>query len=204
MKTIFKILILGCLIIPSMCSAQLLDFKKIKNTIDDPKWTCQYDNHFRKNSKRYFGVGFNWKWWKAQSITESALKKDAESWVGAKGLMQVMPCTYKDIQKKVPSLGNINEPRWNIAAGIYYNKYLFNNWTSKRPFIDRMSFIFASYNGGMGNVLKAQKFCLKVKKGTNCNLWESIVRVALMVQTWRYSESLHYVEKIKSLMVNYK
>jgi len=203
LKVIFRLLILYCIFVTPICFAQNLKFEKIKNTIDDPKWSNQYNKHFQKNSKRYFGVGFNWKWWKAQSITESALDKNAESWVGAKGLMQVMPKTYKDIQKKVPDLGNINEPRWNIAAGLYYNKYLFNNWTSPRPFIDRMSFIFASYNGGIGNVLKAQKYCNR-KKNINCNLWNNIIDVAPNIQTWRYDESLHYVEKIKKLMINYK
>ena len=126
MKKIFIFIFLILICSPLINShSETLKFTKIKNTIDDPKWTNQYDNYFRKNSKRYFGAGFNWKWWKAQSIAESDLNKDAKSWVGARGLMQVMPRTYKDIQKKVPNLGSINDPKWNIAAGVYYNKYLF-------------------------------------------------------------------------------
>jgi len=183
--------------------------KDIKGTVDDPKWTKNYDTYFRKNSKRYFGVGFNWKWWKSQAITESNLDKNAESWVHAKGLMQVMPETFKEIQIKVPILGNVWEPKWNIAAGIYYDKYLFDNWTFPRPFKDRMSFVFASYNGGMGNVLKAQKMCInhepiyKNIPDTNCNYWNMIEMYAPNVKSWRYEESLHYVKKINKLMINY-
>jgi len=180
----------------------ITQIKQVRGTVDDKRWTKKYDTHFRKNSKRFFGVGFNWKWWKSQSITESALNEKAESWVHAKGLMQVMPGTYGDIQKKLSGLGDIWDPRWNVAAGIYYDHYLYKSWKAERPFVDRMAFTFASYNGGMGNVLKAQKLC-NSEKDWNCNLWHSITLYAPYVSSWRHEESLHYVKKINKLMINY-
>ena len=39
-----------------------------------------YDEIFRKYSKQYFGVGFDWKVFKAQAMTESNLNPEAKSW----------------------------------------------------------------------------------------------------------------------------
>ena len=91
-----------------------------------------YDGHFKKYSKRFFGPGFDWRFFKSQAIAESGLKPEARSQAGAVGLMQIMPATYKEILKKKPYIkGSRNHPRWNIAAGIYYDRRLWNMWTAK-------------------------------------------------------------------------
>jgi hypothetical protein len=94
--------------------------------IDDPKWS-KYDQHFKTFTKMFFGDTMDWRIFKAQAIIESRLKIDAKSHVGAHGLMQIMPRTYKEIQEKNSLFKgkSITDPKWNIAAGIYYNSYLF-------------------------------------------------------------------------------
>ncbi len=57
--------------------------------------TDRYDPTFRKYSKRFFGVGFDWRLFKAQGMTESNLNPAATSWVGARGVMQLMPTTFR-------------------------------------------------------------------------------------------------------------
>ncbi|MBP6775074.1 MAG: transglycosylase SLT domain-containing protein, partial [Gemmatimonadaceae bacterium] len=54
-----------------------------------------YDPIFRKYSKRYFSVAFDWRHFKAQAMAESDLNPKARSRVGARGLMQLMPSTYQ-------------------------------------------------------------------------------------------------------------
>jgi soluble lytic murein transglycosylase-like protein len=162
------------------------------------RWTTKYDTYFRKYTKRFFGAGFDWKWFKAQAIAESNLKENAKSWVSAKGIMQLMPSTFHEIKKKNPSFVDIDEPRWNIAAGIYYDKKLYRKWKAKRPFVDKMSFTFASYNAGFTNILKAQKVCRKA--GLNENLWQNIEQVAPRVRGWRHGETLGYVDKIITMV----
>ncbi|MEE9529922.1 MAG: transglycosylase SLT domain-containing protein [Syntrophobacteria bacterium] len=161
-------------------------------------WATKYDQYFRKYTKRYFGPGFEWHWFKAQAIAESNLKADAKSWVSARGIMQIMPKTFAEIQKKNPSFADINEPRWNIAAGIYYDQQLYRKWKAERPHVDRMSFTFASYNAGFRNIRKAQG--LSRKAGINENLWTSIKKTAPKVRGWRYKETLGYVDKIHTMM----
>ena len=92
-----------------------------------------YDGHFSKYSKRYFGVAFDWRYFKAQAVAESGLEEDARSSVGAMGLMQIMPRTFEEIRSKNPGIaGGIDQPRWNIAAGIWYDRQNFVAWTAER------------------------------------------------------------------------
>lgn len=123
----------------------------------DRGWTTEYDTHFKKYSKRYFGPNVDWRWFKAQGIAESALKENARSAVGAKGIMQIMPATFKEIRRKNPQFSNIDDPRWNIAAGIYYDRYLYKKMTDFKSFQHRLHLTFAGYNAGYGGVLKAIK-----------------------------------------------
>ncbi len=170
------------------------DFPKVTSK----KWTNKYDQYFKKYTKRYFGAGFEWKWFKALAIAESNLKANAKSWVNAKGIMQLMPKTFHEIKKKNPSFVDINEPRWNIAAGIYYDCHLFKKWRAKRPFKDKISFTLASYNAGFRNIVKAQKTAKK--RGLNENLWHNIKSVASKVSGWRHKETVGYVDKITTMM----
>lgn len=162
------------------------------------KFTTQYDEYFRKYSKRYFGVNFDWRWFKAQAIAESGLNEKAESWVQARGLMQLMPDTFADMKSRMPHLADIFEPRWNIAAGIYYDRLLWQMWETVEAFTDRLSFMFGSYNAGPRTLQKAQE---KAKeKGHDEKAWNSIVVVAPEVSRWRHKETLEYVERIHGLV----
>ena len=155
----------------------------------------KYDRHFSKYSKRYFGAGFDWRYFKAQAIAESGLQADARSRVGAVGLMQVMPRTFEDIRQQNPEItGGLDQPRWNIAAGIWYDRRNFVIWRASRPFEDKLKFMFASYNAGRGNVLRAQRLALA--DGLDGRLWASIQN-RLPAVTGRHSrETLGYVDRI--------
>lgn len=120
-------------------------------------WSSQYDHDFRKYSKRYFGPFFDWHWFKAQAIVESTLSVRAQSPIGATGLMQITPHTYKHlIRANNPHFGSLNNPRWNIAGGIWYDHYLYSSqYWAKLAARQRLYFAFASYNAGLGGVLKA-------------------------------------------------
>lgn len=126
-------------------------------TVDSHRWTNKYDQYFRKYSKRYFGAHFDWQWFKAQAIAESHLKPDATSHVGAQGLMQIMPATFNDIQRSNPHFESLDEPRWNIAAGIFYDRMLFRKWQNNIPEQERLMLTFASYNAGLGNIRRAYR-----------------------------------------------
>jgi soluble lytic murein transglycosylase-like protein len=155
----------------------------------------RYDPTFRKYTKRFFGPAFDWKYFKAQGFAESGLKADAQSWVGARGVMQLMPSTYHDIASHRPEFGAIDEPEWNIAAGIMHDRYLWQLWGNGVPETERHHFMFASYNAGEGTITRA----LAVAKAKNGDpVWSSVEQIAPTVQRWRYLETLGYVRRIDS------
>ena len=155
----------------------------------------KFDKHFTKYSKRYFGPAFDWHYFKAQAIAESQLDENASSAVGAVGLMQVMPQTFADIVRKNPAIrGGLEQPRWNIAAGIWYDRQNFVMWRAPRSLVDRIKFMFGSYNAGGGNILRAQRLALA--DGLAGTSWASI-EARLSAVTGRYSrETLSYVARI--------
>ena len=158
----------------------------------------KFDPYFSKYTKRYFGPVFDWRLFKAQAVAESRLEPEARSKVGAAGVMQIMPRTFKEISRKNPLIkGSRMQPRWNIAAGIYYDRLLWKFWKSERPFQDRLGFMLGSYNAGKGNIIKAQKVARS--KGLNPNLWGSIVVALPKVTGKRSRETLGYVKKVEKI-----
>lgn len=158
--------------------------------IDPPvhsgKWTNKYDRHFKKYSKRYFGRDFDWQWFKAQAIAESGLSHDARSRTGAQGLMQIMPATFDEINKKNPHFSKLESPKRNIAAGIYYNHTLYKKFKQTAA-QEKLYMTFASYNAGYGRFLKAKK------RAASKQNWDQI-------KPYLPKETQGYVRRIRKLM----
>jgi soluble lytic murein transglycosylase-like protein len=155
----------------------------------------RYDPTFRKYTKRYFGPAFDWKYFKAQGIAESGLDSNAKSWVGARGVMQLMPSTYKDIASHRPEFGTIDQPEWNIAAGIMHDRYLWTLYQKDIADDERHRFMFASYNAGEGTINRA---ITVAREKVGPPVWSSVEQIAPTVGRWRYTETLGYVRRIDS------
>ena len=154
-----------------------------------------YDQHFTKYSKRFFGVGFDWRYFKAQAVAESNLREDARSAVGAVGMMQIMPRTFEEIQRKNPAItGSLDQPRWNIAAGIWYDRQHFVVWAAERSLVERLKFTFGSYNAGRSSILHAQQFA--VGEGLNALLWDAVAGELPRVTGRRSQETVAYVARV--------
>jgi membrane-bound lytic murein transglycosylase F len=157
-----------------------------KERVED--WPDNYDAIFIKNTKHYFGPGHDWRWFKAQAIAESGLDPGAKSKAGAVGIMQILPATWREIQEDNPHLKDITSPRWNIAAGIYYDRLLFKRWKSPPDDSERLLFAFGSYNAGYARLRKLVK------------------RTKPPTASWKHIEghvpgqTRHYVRRIRRLM----
>lgn len=155
----------------------------------------RYDETFRKYSKRYFGPLYDWRVFKAQGLTESNLDPGARSGAGARGVMQLMPSTFREIASKNPEIQRaIDDPEWNIAAGISYDRRLWRQWEADSVTLQRREFMFASYNAGRGTILLAQSAARA--RNLDHRTWPSIEAVAPRVPRWRYRETLSYVRRI--------
>ena len=84
----------------SMSATQLAAFERYNQV-------KKFDSYFSKYSKRFFGPNFDWRFFKAQAVAESRLKPDAQSHVGAQGIMQIMPRTFDEIVRKYPQIKGI-------------------------------------------------------------------------------------------------
>ena len=154
----------------------------------------RYDDTFRKAAKRSFGPAFDWRLFKAQGMAESNLDPRARSRVGARGLMQLMPSTYREIASENADLGMIDNPELNIEAGIAYDRRLWLRWEHDSIAVDRLQFMFASYNAGRATLLSAQRHARQ--RRLDPRQWRNIEKIAPSVPRWRHVETLDYVRKI--------
>lgn len=192
----------------SLCSASAgaqrgnVTIKRVGNALEKAavkrqtdKATERFDPIFKKYTKRYFGPATDWRRFKAQGMAESDLTPTARSRVGARGIMQLMPATYGLIKTALPQFGEIDNPEWNIAAGILHDRDLYNTWKKDLDEKDRWDFVFAGYNAGEGTIKRARKAALAAS--LDDRTWTSIESVAPKVERWRYTETLDYVRKIR-------
>lgn len=160
--------------------------------VDDDHWSDKYDRYFRKYTKHYFGPHVDWRWFKAQGIAESGLDPGARGPAGGRGIMQVLPTTFREIRKTNPHLLDVDDPKWNIAAGIYYDRKMYRWWNKEGlNFDERLALTFASYNAGFGRVRKAYKRADRETEGVSS--WDQVAP---------HSPSITraYVKKIRGLM----
>ena len=158
------------------------------------------------------GTGFDWKLIAAIISQESDFNPEAESWAGAFGLMQVMPETADMFR-----ITDLEDPRQNIRAGV--RNLLWLEGQLKNEIVDfeeRVKFVLASYNVGLGHVRDAQR--LAEKYGKNSLIWEDNVDYYLLnksasryykdeVVRWGYcrgQEPYEYVDKVLSIFHHYK
>ncbi|MBY0512051.1 MAG: transglycosylase SLT domain-containing protein [Rhodospirillaceae bacterium] len=97
---------------------------------------------------------------KAQYWQESRLNPTARSPAGAEGIAQFMPGTWRDAVKALgwPRMLSRRDAVHAIEGGAWYMRKLREGWRNRAP-ADRHDLALASYNAGMGNILKAQKHC---------------------------------------------
>jgi membrane-bound lytic murein transglycosylase F len=165
-----------------------------------------YDDLVKKYAKKY---EFDWRLITAQMYQESRFDPNARSWMGAMGLMQVMPQTAKDLK-----LINVRDPEIGIHAGVkLLARYaaVFNSPDIKER--DRLRFAIASYNCGLGHVLDGR--ALAREKKLDPNKWFGNVEKVLPLLAkpevarrarhgyCRCDEPVKYVSEIQARYENY-
>ncbi len=123
----------------------------------------------------------DWRLLAAICYQESCFDPKARSWAGACGLMQLMP-------KTAESLGldeeDIFEPEANVSTAANYLKQLTMFYRDVPDYGERMNFVLASYNGGMGHVRDAM--ALTKKNGGDQYSWDDVEEYILLLSKPEY------------------
>jgi membrane-bound lytic murein transglycosylase F len=130
---------------------KLLAFKKQIESARYSKSILKYSPVIKKYAKRY---GFDWRLIVAQIMQESKFHEQARSPVGARGLMQLMPSTEREISRELDFQYILKNPRENIAAGIYHMKKQYRLFAHS-TFNNRIKLSLAAYNCGAGRIFDA-------------------------------------------------
>jgi membrane-bound lytic murein transglycosylase F len=124
-----------------------------------------YDSLFIREAA---GIDWDWRLLAAQVAQESRFDPTARSWVGAQGLLQLMPRTARELGVRDPT-----DPEENVGGGVRYLAWLSGLWEKEIEDPEqRLKFILASYNAGRGHVLDAQR--LAEKYGDDPTDWQDV------------------------------
>ena len=132
----------------------------------------------------------DWRLLKAQCFQESRFIEQAVSPVGAAGVCQFMPATWKDVERQLDLKGNVFNPQLNIQFAAYYMNKQLKFWKSPRPEADRISLALASYNAGAGHLINAQRKC------GGSNLYSEIIECLPDITGHHSKETIGYVKNI--------
>lgn len=104
-----------------------------------------------------------------------------------------MPGTWKDVSRQMGLPAGISprDAKYAIDAGAFYMARLHRGWSAPRPLMDRHFLAAASYNAGMGHLVKAQRLC-----GGKA-LFREIIPCLPQVTGRHSKETITYVERIQ-------
>lgn len=134
-----------------------------------------YDELFRKYAKL---IGWDWRLLASLAYTESNFDPYVVSWAGARGLMQLMPATARNLG--VPP-GKEADPEESIKAGVKYIERLQKTFSKVKDEEERVKFVLAAYNAGVGHVTDAM--ALAEKYGKNPYRWDHQVDHYLLLKS---------------------
>jgi len=165
-----------------------------------------YDPLVKKYAEKY---RFDWRLITSQMYAESRFDPQAKSWVGARGLMQVMPRTAKQM-----GLTRLADPETGIHAGVKYLDWIRDQLPEQDNFHTQNWFTLAAYNAGLGHLKDARE--LARRQGLDPDRWFGNVERAMLLLSkpkfakqarygfCRGSEPVSYVRSIRERWRAYK
>ena len=168
-----------------------------------------YDGLFKKYAAQ---IGWDWRLLASLAYTESNFDTTAVSWAGARGLMQLMPRTARAMG--MPE-GKEANPEESIKAAVKYLGITTRSFTEV-PEGERINFVLAAYNSGIGHVFDAM--ALAEKYGSNKYVWRDNVEKFVLLKSneeyftdpvckhgyFRGQETYNFVREIMGRYEQYK
>ena len=162
------------------------DFYSLTNNKISP-----YDELIQQNAER---IGWDWRLLTSLVYQESRFEPSVLSWAKAKGLMQLMPETAKELGVK-----DRTDPAQNLRGGSKYLDQMWGNFEAVEDSIERLKFTMASYNCGLGHVLDAQR--LAEKRGLDQTVWTENVEDMIMALSYPegYQDEVVYYGYVRGI-----
>ncbi len=162
--------------ISAILARNAMEEMAVKPPFNDLRWRLIYPLHYYNDITKYRNNN-------NPVILQAILKEEshfnpfAGSSVGAGGLMQLMPATYKEVTNNHGIKGDIFNPESNIQAGSLYYESL------KKVLGNKDLYAISAYNGGIGSV--TNWFSKLIYSDTD-----------EFVEQIPYSETKNYVKKV--------
>lgn len=171
-------------------------------------------SHFDPLFKKYAPqINWDWRLLAALAYTESNFDTTVVSWAGAQGLMQLMPATAHAMG--MPP-GMEQNPEESIKAAVKYIGIATRSLKSVEDQTERINFVLAAYNAGLGHVYDAM--ALARKYGDNPQIWFNETEKYILLKSneeyfndsvcrngyFRGIETYNFVRDINSRFENYK
>lgn len=198
----------------SRCQEEVLDDPEENVYVKAPEkfvYISPFDSLFRL----YADSVCDWKMLAAIAYVESKFDTSAISYMGAQGLMQIMPATYRH------TLAKMNVPdtmAQNVELDVMVAVRYLNELSNLFSFInesERINYILGGYNGGSNHIFDAMR--LARKRGVNRYSWNSITPIlASLTDPEVYTDSvcqygpfdatetLQYVRRVRRKYNEYK
>lgn len=110
-------------------------------------------------------IGWDWRLLASLIYQESEFKTDVVSWAGAYGLMQLMPVVMEQF-----GIDSTASPEDQIRIGGKFIQYLDRQIPETiTDSVERIKFVLAAYNSGVGHVLDARRLAKKYNR--NPDVW---------------------------------
>ncbi len=128
---------------------------------------------------------YDWRLLAAIAYQESHLNPDAVSPTGVEGLMMLTEDTAR-----LFNVTNRVDPQQSIEGAVRFLKFLDKRIPEEIPLPDRLSFILASYNVGLGHIYDARKMTAVL--GGNADSWPDVRQRLPFLAEERFYSKLKY------------
>ncbi len=168
-----------------------------------------YDELFRQIGTRY---DIPWQFLAAVAHEESRFDNSVTSWMGAQGIMQIMPSTAEHYGVDPDSL---TRPEINIRLGARILKAYNRFFRQVEDSTERVNYVLAAYNAGPAHILDAM--ALARKHGADPQKWSETRHFLLMKDQKEYyndpvvkagyfkaERTLRYVDDVQRIYDLYK
>ena len=193
----------------------LKDSIDIEDEVTPAREQYLYISPFDSLFRLYADSVCDWKMLAAIAYVESKFDTAAASHMGAQGLMQIMPATYRHTLAK---MGVTDTMAQNIELDIRVAVRYMDELSGLFSFInkeERINYILGSYNGGSNHVFDAMRIARK--RGVNRYNWNSLTPILASLSEpevyndsvckfgpFDATESLQYVRRVKRKYNEYR